>query len=261
MRRAGAALAGVFTEAMEWMQPGAITRDIDRLVEQAILRRGGRPAFKGYRGGNSHPFPTATCISIEEEVVHGIPSHRRLVGGSLVGLDAGLELDGWFADMAASFLIEPGDARRRPLQEVTLEALYRGIDAARVGNRLSDIGRTIEDWVVGHGFKVIRDLVGHGIGSQLHEEPAVANYYTRSGDVKLTAGMTLAIEPMVSAGDWRIRFLRDEWTAVTADGAPACHFEHTVLITSGEPEILTLLEDGTDPWQTGVFAELGVAFA
>jgi len=253
MRRAGKALAEVFVELVDVIQPGIVTREIDKIVESAIRTRRGKPAFKGYRGGNDRAFPAATCISIEAEVVHGVPSHRRLLNGEIVGIDIGMELDGWFADMAASFLVGEVNLTRLKLQCATREALYCGIAQARAGGRLSDIGSAIENWVGRYGFSVVHDLVGHGIGSKLHEDPAVPNYFTRNGDVKLVPGMTLAIEPMVSAGDYRIRFLKDDWTAITIDGAPAGHFEHTVLITDNEPEILTLLEGGKDPWHIAAF--------
>ncbi len=257
MRKAGRVLAEVFVELIDMIKPGVETREIDRVAEAAILARGGKPAFKGYRGGNNKAFPCATCISIESEIVHGIPSHRRLLAGEIVGIDMGLELDGWFADMAASFLIGNVDKKRIELQLATKEALYCGIKQAQAGNKLSDIGNAIESSIVKYGFSVIRDLVGHGIGSKLHEDPAVPNYYTQNGDVKLVPGMTLAIEPMVSTGDYRIKFLKDGWTAVTADGSPSGHFEHTVLITENGPEILTLLDGGKDPWDLEVFNRKG----
>lgn len=249
MRRAGRALAEVFVETAGLMKPGAVTREIDAAVEEAIHRRGGRPAFKGYRGGANSPFPASACISVDSEVVHGIPSARKLLSGQLVGLDSGLELDGWFSDMAASFLIGETSEVKRRLWNVTREALYRGIEQARPGHRLGDIGGAVQDYVEGHRFAVIRDLVGHGIGAGLHEEPAIPNFRSRDGNIPLRPGMTLAIEPMTSAGDYRIKTLRDGWTAVTVDASPTCHFEHTVLVTDGEPEILTLLADGQDPWR------------
>jgi methionyl aminopeptidase len=253
MRVAGRALADVFVEVAPLMESGMVTREIDDAVETAIRRHGAKPAFKGYRGGAKTKFPASVCISIDAEVVHGIPSSRRLQSGQLVGLDAGLELDGWFADMAASFLIgETSDIKRR-LWKTTKESLYRGINEARAGRWLSEIGGAVQDYVEEHGFSVIRDLVGHGIGAALHEEPAVPNYRTRDGNVVLRAGMTLAIEPMVAAGGHRIKTLSDGWTATTSDASPSCHFEHTVLITDGEPEILTLTSKGNDPWLTPQF--------
>lgn len=249
MRIAGRALADVFVEIAPMMVSGIVTRDIDQAIEAAIRKRGAKPAFKGYRGGADSAFPASACISIDQEVVHGIPSLRRLKTGQLVGLDVGLQLDGWFADMAASFLIGETNDIRQNLWSVTKEALYKGIDQARSGKRLSDIGGAVQDWVEDHGFSIIRDLVGHGIGSSLHEDPPVPNYRTRDGNTPLRPGMTIAIEPMVAAGDYRIRTLSDGWTAATSDSSPTCHFEHTVLVTEGDPEILTLTSDGQDPWR------------
>ncbi len=248
MRRAGAKLAGAFLDIFTMIEPGAVTADIDRAFEAAIVGVGGSPAFKGYRGAADKPFPATTCISIDEEVVHGLPSKRRLRSGQIVGIDAGLELDGWFSDMACSFLVGDVDDGRRELWKVTREALYIGIEQAREGRFIADIGAAVQEHVERHGFSVIRDLVGHGIGSRLHEEPPVPNYRSFGASARIRSGMTIAIEPMVSMGDWRIKILRDGWTAVTADGSPAAHFEHTVLVTDEGPAILTLLQDGRDPW-------------
>ena len=238
----------MFLKMMELVKPGAITRELDQAAEEAIRSAGARPAFKGYTGGGGRAYPATACISIDQEVVHGIPSERALDSGQIVGIDIGLELDGWYADMAASFLIGEVDSRRRMLWRVTRDALYRGIAVARPGNSVRDIGGAVQDWVEQHGLYVIRDLVGHGVGAKLHEEPAVPNFRSRDADVLLKPGMTLAIEPMVALGGLKIKVLSDGWTAVTADGSPSGHFEHSVLVTDGEPEILTLLEDGSDPW-------------
>ena len=249
MRKAGALLAKAFTENFDKIEVGAATKDIDHEIEEIIVSDGATPAFKGYVGSGSLTFPATTCISIEDEVVHGIPSERKLESGTLVGIDAGLRMNGWYADMAGSFLIGSVDALKRRLWRITREALYVGIDQARAGKVIADIGGAIQDLVEAEGFSVIRELVGHGIGSSLHEEPQVPNYRQGGSSVPLRSGMTLAIEPMVSAGKWQIRVLKDGWTAVTRDGSPAGHFEHTVLVNDGKPEILTLLEDGRDPWQ------------
>jgi len=248
MRRAGRLLASTFLEISELVRPGAVTEEIDKAAERAIRRGGARPAFKGYSRSGSGRFPATVCISIDREIVHGIPSRRRLEEGQLVGIDCGLEIDGWYSDMACSFLIGEVDAVRQKVWNVTREALYKGIEQAKAGNRISDISAAIQNWVEDNGFSVIRDLVGHGIGSHLHEDPAVPNYLSRQGDPPLRPGMTLAIEPMVSAKDWKMKVLHDGWTAVTVDGSPTGHFEHTIYITDGEPEILTMLEDNTDPW-------------
>jgi methionyl aminopeptidase len=248
MRQAGRLLASVLMKIVALIKPGEITGDIDACAERLIIDAGGKPAFKGYKGRGKRRFPATLCMSIDSEIVHGIPSARRLENGQIVGVDAGVELDGWYADMAGSFLVGIVDAEKRKLWSVTREALYRGIAKMRPGNRLSEVGTAIQDWVESNGYHVIKDLVGHGIGTQLHEDPAVPNYRFNRGDIVLQPGMTLAVEPMVSTGSWKIRVLPDGWTAVTIDDSPTAHFEHTVLITEGEPEILTLLEDKRDPW-------------
>ena len=249
MRTAGSLLASSFVQNFDKIEVGTATKDIDSEIEKVIVAGGAIPAFKGYAGNGVPDFPTTTCISIEEEVVHGIPSDRKLKHGNMVGIDAGLKLKGWYADMAGSFLMSDAPDIKKKLWHVTRESLYIGIDQARAGNSVADIGGAIQDYVEQQGFSVIRDLVGHGIGSNLHEEPQVPNYRQGGANIPLKAGMTIAIEPMVSTGKWRIKVLRDGWTAVTKDGSPAGHFEHTVLITNGKPEILTLLEDDSDPWQ------------
>lgn len=248
MKRAGALLAKSFVSIFDLIKPGVQTRELDHIVESVILEHGAKPAFKGYGGGGGRAFPATTCISIDEEIVHGIPSSRTLTAGQLVGIDAGLKLDGWFADMACSFLIGKVDDNKKKLWQVTREALYSGIEQARPGNDLNDVGGAIQDYAEAQGFSIIRELVGHGIGRQLHEEPQVPNYRVNQRSEKLLAGMTIAIEPMISVGSWRIKVLKDGWTAITSDQSPAGHFEHTVLITDHGPEILTLLEDGSDPW-------------
>lgn len=249
MRVAGRALADVFVEIAPMMQEGVVTKDIDAAFEAGIRKRGAKPAFKGYRAGGNVAFPWTTCISIDAEVVHGMPGSRKLLSGMLVGVDSGLELDGWFADMAASFLIgETTDLKKR-LWRTTREALYKGICEARSENRLVNIGGAVQDHVEAHGFSTVRDLVGHGIGSKLHEDPTVPNFRTREANIILRSGMTLAIEPMVAAGSYRIKTLSDGWTAATVDNSPTCHFEHTVAVTDQGAEILTLTSDGNDPWQ------------
>jgi len=255
MRNAGALLAKSFVAIFDRIQPRVATKDIDAIIESVILEGGAKPAFKGYPNGNPKPFPFTSCISVEDEVVHGMPSKRSLKKGQIVGIDAGLVLDGWYADMACSFLVGNVDETRRKLWWVTREALYKGIDQARSGNYLEDVSGAIQDHVEKHGFGIIRDLVGHGIGRNLHEEPQVLNYRHSGQKLKLRAGMTIAIEPMVSVGNWRIKILKDGWTAVTIDGSPSGHFEHTVHITDGDPEIMTLLEDGRDPWAVAASIE------
>ena len=247
MRRAGNLLASVFVKVAERAVVGVTTLELDALAEELIIKGGGKPAFKGY-GSPKHPFPNTTCISINEEIVHGIPSKRKLKEGQIVGIDMGVQLNGYFADMACSLLIGDVDQSVRDLHSVTKSALYKGISQAVVGKRIGNIGATVQDWVESHHYSVIRDLVGHGIGTHLHEEPAVPNFRSHEGNVLLREGMTIAIEPMVAIGGWEVNTLSDGWTSVTADRSMSAHFEHTVLVKENEPEILTLLDDGTDPW-------------
>lgn len=247
MRSAGALLASVFVKVAGLAKSGVTTLELDQYAEQLIFQGGAKPAFKGY-GPPKRPFPNTTCISIDDEIVHGIPSARKLKNGQIIGIDMGLQLNGWFADMACSFLIGEVDKDTEKLWRVTKESLYKGIAQARAGNRISNVSGTVQDCIESNGYSIIRDLVGHGIGAHLHEEPPVPNYRSQDSNVLLRSGMTIAIEPMVAAGDWKIKTLSDGWTAVTADSSKSAHFEHTILVTENEPVVLTLLEDGTDPW-------------
>ncbi len=234
MRRAGQALAQVVCELKSSLKIGMTTLEIDQLVEQCIEKKKAKPAFKGYRG-----FPASACTSFNEEIVHGIPSSRKIQDGDILSIDIGLVLDGWMAD--AAFTIGFGqlsdDVRR--LIDVAERSLYQGIEQAREGNHLSEIGFAIQSFVESHGFSVVRDFVGHGIGRSLHEDPEVPNFGLPKSGPEIKEGMTLAIEPMVNAGHYATRILKDQWTVVTADGKPSAHFEHTVAVTSNGPEILT----------------------
>ena len=236
MRRAGQAASHILDKVGDFIRPGVLTRDVDRYAADLIAEAGCKSAFLGYR-----KFPGNICISINEEVVHGIGGARTIQYGDVVKLDIGVFKDGWVGDTAKTVpvgIISPDTAR---LLEVTERALELAIPQARQGNRLHAISTTIENYVVQNGFSVVREFVGHGVGRELHEEPQVPNY--KSGDnPKLKAGMTLAIEPMVNRGRADVKVLADNWTVVTADGQPSAHFEHTVLITTGEPEILTWRE-------------------
>jgi methionyl aminopeptidase len=217
--------------------PGVTTGEIDKLAARLISARGGRSPFLHYRG-----FPGHICISVNDEIVHGIGGARRIQYGDIVKLDIGIVLRGWVGDTATTLAvgeIAPGTAR---LLEKTQEALATGIEQARPGNRVHHISEAIERFVVSNGYSVVREFVGHGVGRQLHEEPHVPNY-GREIKAKLRPGMTIAIEPMVNLGRAQVRQLADGWTVVTADGKPSAHFEHTVLITEDEPEILTCLEN------------------
>ncbi len=221
------------------IQPGVSTIELDRLAEDYIRSCGGVPAFKGFGGAHRNKFPASLCISIDNEVVHGIPATRKLREGEIVSVDVGVKKDGYFGDAARSFRVGVVSAEKEKLLRVTEEALKIGIEEAVAGNRVHDISAAIQQYVESHGFSVVRELVGHGIGKELHEEPPVPNFGKRGTGVKLQEGMTLAIEPMVNAGTWHVNVLADGWTVVTADGKPSAHFEHTVAIVNGRAEILT----------------------
>lgn len=236
MARAGGILGTLFREIAGRVAPGVSTAELDAFGEEFIRSHDGAvPAFKGLYG-----FPGSLCISINEEVVHGIPSSsRRLRSGDIVTLDGGVKLDGWFADAARTFPVGDVDAETSRLLDVTERALAVGIEQARPGNRLGDVGHAIQQLAEGAGFGVVRDLVGHGIGREPHEEPQVPNVGTRGRGLRLQPGLVLAIEPMVNAGDPAIRTLADRWTVVSADGSRSAHFEHTVAITTNGPRVLT----------------------
>lgn len=219
----------------ELIKPGVTTEELDRFAEEFIRKRGGIPAFKGYRG-----YPKTLCVSVNEEVVHGIPDKRRLKEGDIVSLDLGVVMDGYYGDAAITVAVGKVSELAKRLIRVTEEALYKGIEQARPGNRLTDISHAIQSHVEAAGFSVVREFVGHGIGRQLHEDPQVPNFGLPNRGPRLEAGMVLAIEPMVNAGTWQVRVTENGWTVVTADGGLSAHFEHTVAITSSGPEILTL---------------------
>ena len=213
------------------------TKECDRIAEEAIRSQGAIPAFKGYRG-----FPASLCISINDEIVHGIPSNRVLVDGDIVSIDLGAIVEGYYSDYALTLPVGTIDDTAKNLITVGEEALRVGIAQALVGNRIGDISEAVEQLIKSHKLEVVREYVGHGIGQQLHEEPSVPNYKMDSKGPVLRPGMVIAIEPMVVAGHWRTRVVDDEWTVVTADGKLSSHFEHTVAITKDGPEVLTLRE-------------------
>lgn len=219
----------------QFIQPEITTLEIDRVVEQYIRSRGARPAFKGYRG-----FPASVCISIDSEVVHGVPGSRKLKPGQIVSIDIGVEYQNYFGDGAKTFIVGHVPERTQKLLRVTREALDKGIEAAQSGRRLSDISYTIQSHVEQAGFSVVRDLVGHGVGRKLHEDPQVPNYGPPNRGPRLKPGMTLAIEPMVNMGSYEVVFdEHDKWTVRTVDGLPSAHFEHTIAITENGADILT----------------------
>ena len=235
MRKAGYVLAEVTERLTAWVGPGLSTQEIDEEVEDFIRARGAAPAFKGYRG-----FPATICVSINDEVVHGIPSpRRRLKEGDIVGLDLGCIVEGYYADCALTLAVGEVAPRVRELLDVTRDSLGRAVAACWPGRRLSDISHAVQEHVEAHGFAVVRQFVGHGIGRDLHEDPQVPNFGEPGRGPQLKPGMVLAIEPMVTMGSWEVRVLEDRWTAVTVDGSLAAHFEHTVAVTEDGPEILT----------------------
>ena len=236
MRKAGQTASAILEKVSEFLRPGVLTREVDQYAAELIAAAGCKSAFLGYRN-----FPGNICISINEQVVHGIGGARSIQYGDIVKLDVGVFKDGWVGDTAKTVPVGiiPPDWQR--LLDVTEGALERAIPFAREGRRLNDVSGTIERYVVENGYTVVREFVGHGVGRKLHEEPQVPNYKA-SDNPKLRAGMTLAIEPMVNMGAAEVKVLGDNWTVVTVDGRPSAHFEHTVLITKGEPEILTWRE-------------------
>lgn len=239
MRRACRLTERARALAAEMIAPGVTTGEIDREVRQLIEAEGASPSFLGYNG-----FPGSACISINEEVIHGIPGSRKIEGGDIVSVDVGAFMEGFHGDCAGTYGAGSISAEAERLIEVTRQSFFEGIAFAKAGYRVSDISHAIEAYVERFGFSVVRDFVGHGVGRQLHEAPEVPNFGRPGRGPRLQPGMTLAIEPMVNLGGDDIRILRDNWTVVTTDGSLAAHYENTVLITDGEPEILTLTEVG-----------------
>lgn len=239
MQHPGEIVGGAHRKVREAIHPGMTTAQIDRLVEEYIQERGGKPAFKGYRG-----FPASVCASVNDEVVHGIPGERALEEGDIVGVDIGVKAGGFYSDAAQTISVgEPSEETRRLLQ-VTRGALFAGIAQAQAGNRVGDVSAAVQAFVEAAGFSVVRTLVGHGIGRSMHEDPQVPNFGEPGQGPLLKSGMALAIEPMVNAGEPDVEVLPDKWTVVTRDGSLSAHFEHTVAITDEGPMILT---EGTVP--------------
>lgn len=236
MRVACQAAATILHEVAARVQPGVTTADLDGWAGELIKKYGGKSPFFGYKG-----YPGQICVSVNEEVVHGIPGGRKIQYGDVVSLDVGVILDGYVGDNATTVAVGVVESRAQELLTVTQEALQAGIAAARSGNRVGDISHAIQTTVESRGFSVVREFVGHGVGRKMHEEPQIPNFGQARSGPKLKPGMTLAIEPMINAGVCEVQMLRDGWTVVTADGAPSAHFEHTVLVTGDEPEILTWL--------------------
>ena len=236
MREAGRLLAEVHDELAAFVKPGISTKDIDKLGEKLIRDRGCIPNFLNYNG-----YPASICVSVNDEVVHGIPNkHRILQDGDIVSLDAGLIYKGYHSDAARTHAVGTISKEAQQLIDVTRQSFFEGIKYAKAGNRLHDISNAIAAYAESFGYGVVRDLVGHGIGTALHEDPQIPNFKQLRRGMKLMPGMTLAIEPMINAGTWEVCWLDDDWTVVSEDGSLSAHYENTVLITDGEPEILTL---------------------
>ena len=238
MRRAGRLTGEARALARTLVAPGVTTREICRTVHDFIVGAGAAPTFLHYNG-----FPQSICISVNDEVIHGIPGPRRLQEGDIVSLDVGATLDGYVGDCAATFPVGPVSPEAKRLVDVTRQSFFEGVRFARAGNRVSDISAAIQTYVERNGFSVVRDYVGHGVGEQLHEPPEVPNFGKPGHGPRLIPGMTIAIEPMVNAGGAAVRVQSNNWTVVTQDGSLSAHYENTVLITDGEPEILTMADE------------------
>ncbi len=236
MRRSGRIVREILDDLRAMVAPGVTTMDLEKAAERKILESGAKPAFKGY-----YDYPCVLCTSVNEEIVHGIPSEKRVLkAGDIVSIDCGVVLDGYYGDAAITVAV--GDSvspERQKLLEVTEQSLYKAIEQVKIGNKVSDIGAAVQEYVEANGFSVVREFVGHGIGTKLHEEPQVTNFRSRGADTRLREGMVLAIEPMVNSGRPEARVLDDKWTAVTADGSSSAHFEHCVAVTRDGPLILT----------------------
>ena len=238
MRDAGRLVGEVLTELASRVAPGVTTGDLDALAEERITRAGAAPAFKGYHG-----YPATICASINEEVIHGIPSGRRVLNeGDILSIDVGVSLNGYFGDSAITVSVGAVSEQAAALLRATEQSLYKAIERVRPGGRISDIGHAVQAHVEANGFSVVREFVGHGIGQRMHEEPQIPNYGEPGRGPRLAEGMVLAIEPMVNAGRPAVKVLADGWTAVTRDGSLSAHFEHTVAVTADGPWILTARE-------------------
>ncbi|QWR77008.1 type I methionyl aminopeptidase [Candidatus Magnetomonas plexicatena] len=237
--KASKIVAEILANIGDFIKPGITTKDLELFSESLIKKHGAIPAFKGYRG-----YPSSLCVSINDEVVHGIPSHKRTVkDGDIVSIDIGVVYRGFIGDAAKTYAVGKIKQEAVRLLAVTEESLYKGIKEAVPGKRVSDISHAIQSYVEGNGYSVVRTFVGHGVGRDLHEEPQIPNYGAPHKGPRLKRGMVLAIEPMVNIGGYEVKVLEDGWTAVTGDGTLSAHFEHTVLVTEGEPEVLTVLEN------------------
>ena len=240
MRRAGRITAQAREVAARMALPGVTTSEIDTAVRKFIESQGAKPSFLGYGG-----FPGSACVSVNEVVIHGIPGHRKLREGDIVSVDVGAVIDGFHGDCAATFPVGQVSPEAQRLIDITRQSFWEGMKCAKAGCRVSDIGHAVQQHVEANGCSVVRSFVGHGVGRKLHEPPEVPNFGAPGHGARLQPGMTIAVEPMVCAGHWEVRVLKDNWTTVTADGSLAAHYENTILITGdGEPEILTRTDNG-----------------
>ncbi|TVR17803.1 MAG: type I methionyl aminopeptidase [Balneolaceae bacterium] len=241
MRVAARLVSQTLAVVAKEITPGVQTGKLDRIAEEFIVKNNAKPAFKGY-GHKNNPFPATLCISVNEEVVHGIPGTRELLEGDIVSIDCGVEKDGYFGDHAYTFMVGECDDKDKELLKVTLESLYKGIEQAVHGKKTGDIGNAVQQYCEKRGFGVVRDLVGHGVGKALHEDPSVPNYGKPGKGERLRTGMTLAIEPMITRGSWKVKTLADKWTIVTSDGSNSAHFEHDIVVREGKAEILSTFD-------------------
>ena len=243
MRKAGEITAIALEKIREAISSGVTTIDLDRMVEEYIRSKGATPSFKGYRGSpGAVNFPASICTSVNNEVVHGIPGLRKLNNGDIISIDIGVFFNGYHGDAARTYAVGKVSEKAEKLIQVTKDSFFEGIKCAIEGNRIVDISSAIQKYVEKHKYSVVREYVGHGIGKEMHEAPQVPNYRTRERGSRLQKGMTLAIEPMVNEGDYQVKVLDNKWTVVTADGSLSAHYENTIVITDGQPKILTINE-------------------
>jgi methionyl aminopeptidase len=241
MRESAQLVSRTLAEVAKYVQPGVETQKLDQVAEEYIKKNNGRPAFKGY-GHKRNPFPGTLCISVNEQVVHGFPGDYKLKENDIVSVDCGVEKNGFYGDSAYTFTVGDCDDETMRLLTTTMESLYKGINNAIHGNKIGDISHAVQNHCEENGYGVVRDLVGHGLGRSLHEEPAVPNYGRAGSGKRLRSGMTLAIEPMITMGTWKVKTLKDGWTIVTADNSKAAHYEHDIVVREGNAEILSTFE-------------------
>lgn len=238
LRESAQLVSRTLAEVAKHVKPGITTKKLDQVAEEFITKNNAKPAFKGY-GDRKNPFPATLCISLNDQVVHGLPGDYKLQEGDIVSVDCGVNKGGYFGDSAYTFIVGETDESTKKLLTTTIESLYQGISNAKHGNRIGDIASAIQEHCESNGYGVVRDLVGHGLGRHLHEEPSVPNFGKRGTGPRLRSGMVLAIEPMITMGSWKVKSLSDGWTVVTADGSIAAHYEHNIAVREDSAEILS----------------------